>query len=205
MSYSQLGQDIEVLKVFNHKKNGFFIEVGALDGIHLSNTYILEKNYDWKGICIEPVPSKYIELCRNRNCNLSDKAVYHTSNMVVNFDVCNLGEQISGISDHIDCHRDKVDQDKTTIQKTTITLTDLLKEFNAPTYIDYMSLDTEGSELEILKGFDFSKYIIGLIDVEHNYIEPRRTQLRDLLTSNGYHYKRENLWDDSYIHSSINQ
>ena len=61
-----------------------------------------------------------------------------------------------------------------------------------------MSLDTEGSEYEILKVFDFNKYRIGWIDVEHNFVEPRRTMIKNLLLQNGYKYVGENYWDDSY-------
>uniref|UniRef100_A0A6C0HPS2 Methyltransferase FkbM domain-containing protein n=1 Tax=viral metagenome TaxID=1070528 RepID=A0A6C0HPS2_9ZZZZ len=66
-----------------------------------------------------------------------------------------------------------------------------------------MSLDTEGSELEILKNFDFGKYKFGLIDVQHNYNEPIRTEIKNLLLSKGYIYKGENKWDDMYKHNSI--
>ena len=51
-SYSQLKQDLNVLKYLNHKKNGYFVQVGAADGINLSNTYLIRKKYDWTGICI---------------------------------------------------------------------------------------------------------------------------------------------------------
>ncbi len=71
-------------------------------------------------------------------------------------------------------------------------------------YIDYLSLDTEGSELEILKSVDLTKYTFGIIDVEHNYIEPRRTQIRELLESHGYEYIRANKFDDCYKHKSLN-
>ena len=66
-----------------------------------------------------------------------------------------------------------------------------------------MSIDTEGSELEIIKNFDFEKYTFGLIDIEHNYIEPRRTEIYNLLSSKGYVYEGENKWDDMYIHNSV--
>ena len=56
-SFSQIGQDKRVLDFYQNKKNGYFVEVGANDGKRLSNTYLLEKDYNWKGICIEPVPS----------------------------------------------------------------------------------------------------------------------------------------------------
>jgi hypothetical protein len=57
--------------------------------------------------------------------------------------------------------------------------------------------------LEILKSVYLQKYTFGLIDVEHNYVEPRRSQIRDLLISNGYEYIRENRWDDCYKHKSV--
>ena len=69
--------------------------------------------------------------------------------------------------------------------------------------LHYLSLDTEGSELEILKSVDLQKYTFGLIDVEHNFIEPRRTEIKKLLTSNGYIYVKENKFDDCYKHNSV--
>ncbi len=66
MSYSQLKQDIWVLNKLNHKKNGFFVEAGACDGLYLSNTLLLEKEYDWSGICCEPNKQYYEKLLLNR-------------------------------------------------------------------------------------------------------------------------------------------
>jgi FkbM family methyltransferase len=203
-SYSQIGQDIEVLKFYNNKKNGFFIEIGASDGIELSNTYLLETKYEWKGICVEPIPNKYKLLYINRPNSLCyDYAVYNESNKQVIFDIANNYDLLSGISKNIDCHKNAVNNNKTQIIVNTITLNDLLEKSNAPFFIDYLSLDTEGSELEILKSTDFKKYTFGLIDVEHNFVEPRRSQIRELLTSNGYHYVRENKFDDCYKHNSL--
>jgi FkbM family methyltransferase len=203
-SYSQLGQDIEVLKFYNNKKNGFFIEIGASDGIELSNTYLLEKKYDWKGICVEPIPNKFELLCKNRvNSLCCDNPVYNKSNENVIFDIANNYVLLSGISNNIDTHKTAVDCNKTEITLTTISFNDLLTKFNAPLFIDYLSLDTEGSELEILKSVNLQKYTFGLIDVEHNYSEPRRSQIRDLLESNGYIFIKENQWDDCYKHKSV--
>jgi hypothetical protein len=114
-----------------------------------------------------------------------------------------VNDLLSGITDHIDTHKKSVNANKTTIKVKTISLLDVLKNANAPMFIEYMSLDTEGSELEILKHFDFKQYIFGLIDVEHNFVEPRRTNIKNLLVSNGYIYKGENKWDDMYQHHSV--
>ena len=204
MSHSQLGQDLEILKTFKNKTNGFFIEIGASDGINLSNTYLLETKYNWKGICVEPIPDKFKLLCKNRpNSLCSNKAVFNKSNLHVVFDISHHDTLLSGISAYIDCHAKTVNANKTQIIVQTISFDDLLEEFNAPQFIDYLSLDTEGSELEILKSVNLKKYTFGIIDVEHNYIQPIRTQIRELLTSNGYEYIKENEFDDSYKHKSL--
>jgi FkbM family methyltransferase len=204
MSKSQLSQDLSVVKFYNEKRNGYFIEIGASDGITLSNTYLLETQYNWKGICVEPIPSNYEKLVIIRpNSICCNDAVYNNTGSTVNFDIANNSDLFSGISDYIDCHKKKVDANKTTIQVKTISLVDLLDKFSAPAFVEYLSLDTEGSEYEILKNFNFNKYTFGLIDVEHNYIEPRRTQIKELLLSNGYVYIGQNKWDDSYKHSSL--
>jgi FkbM family methyltransferase len=203
-SYSQLGQDLEVLKLFNYKKQGYFVEIGANDGIQLSNTYLLETKYDWTGICVEPMPNAYEKLIVNRprsqHCN---RAIFSDSDTIVKFDIANVYDLLSGISNCIDCHINTVNENKTQIDVLTLTFNDLLEKYNAPLYIDYLSLDTEGSELEILKSVDLTKYTFGLIDVEHNYVEPRRTLIRELLESHGYKYIRENNFDDCYKHKSL--
>ena len=202
-SFSQLGQDLKVVRSYNSLHGGFFIELGASDGIEFSDTYLLETKYNWRGICVEPIPKRYEELCRNRpNSSCCNDAIYSESTTVT-FDIANSYDLLSGISKHIDTHKRDVDSDKTQIEVNTITLNTLLERYNAPSFIHYMSLDTEGSELEILKSVDLQKYTFGLIDVEHNYIEPRRSQIRDLLTSNGYEYIRENNFDDCYKHKPI--
>lgn len=204
MSKSQLNQDLNVLKFYNNKKDGFFVEIGASDGIDLSNTFLLEKSYNWKGICVEPSPNDFLQLKNNRDHSICcDSAVYSVSGLTLNFDIANSERLLSGISTHIDCHKKVVDKNKTTITVNTISLVDLLDKYNAPSFIEYLSLDTEGSEYEILRTFDFNKYKFGLIDVEHNYVEPRRSQIKDLLRENGYIYVGENKWDDCYKHNSV--
>jgi FkbM family methyltransferase len=153
---------------------------------------------------VEPIPNRYKLLCKNRpNSICFDDAVYSVSNKQVIFDIANNCDLLSGISQNIDCHTYEVNANKSQIIVNTISFNDLLEKSNAPSFIDYLSLDTEGSEFEILKSFDFQKYTFGLIDVEHNYVEPRRSQIRQLLTSNGYDFLKQNKLDDCYKHKSI--
>jgi FkbM family methyltransferase len=204
MSTSQLGQDMDVLKFYNNKEGGFFVDIGANDGIEFSNTFLLERNYEWKGICAEPNPEVFKLLVKNRpNSLCCDAAIYSLSYKNLLFDVANNYDLMSGLSDHLDVHKEYVNRDKKQIVVKTLTLTDLLDKAKAPSFIDYLSLDTEGSEFEILRATDFSRYTFGLIDVEHNFVEPRRTEIRNLLLSHGYVYLRENQFDDSYKHISL--
>ena len=192
---SQLGNDILVInKIYPNKRGGYFIELGAHNGVHLSNTLLLEKKYGWNGICIEPHPKLYEELQKNRNCETSNDLAFSVEGETVNF---SLSDVFSGITDHIDKYdfAKKGEQ----IVLTTTTLTDILDKHVAPSYIEYMSLDTEGTELEILRGLDMTKYKIGFMSVEHNFIEPRRTEIRKYLFSKGYSLYNSVKHDDNFI------
>jgi FkbM family methyltransferase len=195
MSYSQFGQDLEVIQnIFPNKRGGYFIELGAHDGITLSNTLLLEKKYGWNGLCIEPNPELFEKLKVNRSCNVSDGLAFSSEDVEINF---SLGDLFGGITDHIDKYTN-VKQSKQLLLKTT-TLTKLLESVNAPAFIEYLSLDTEGTELEILKGINFSKYTFGFMNIEHNYVEPRRTEIKEFLKSKGYVYHSSNRVDDNFI------
>jgi len=197
-NYSQIKQDLKVLSFYNNKQNGYFIEIGANDGINLSNTYLLEKNYNWKGICVEALPDKFNDLVKNRKSININKAVYDKTGEILQFSSDDL---LSGITDKIDKHMDS--KTKQQISVETMTLNDILDQNNAPTFIDYISIDTEGSEFEIIKSVDLNKYKFGLMHIEHNFVEPRRTEMKTYLLENGYLYKGPNEFDDEYIHNSL--
>tara|TARA_Y100000310_G_C20509840_1_gene728268 strand:+ start:165 stop:782 length:618 start_codon:yes stop_codon:yes gene_type:complete len=198
-TFSQIGQDIYVIEdVYKKKRGGFFVDVGATHGVKLSNTCLLERDYGWTGICIEPNPNFFAKLIKNRTAKCLPCAAYSENDKEFEFTVAGV---LSGISKHIDYHKSTLKNPKITIK--TKTLTAILDECRAPRFIEYLSLDTEGSELEVLRGINFSKYTFGVITIEHNWIEPRRTEMRDLLLSNGYIFSRESRHDDYYIHKGM--
>jgi FkbM family methyltransferase len=203
-SFSQLEQDFEIVKFYKGKANGYFVDVGANDGLTFSNSFLLERFLNWKGICVEPLPSMIEILNENRKCIVSPYAAYSESGKTLEFSIHNGDSMFSGITSKLSGHNENmVKSNSTTITVQTKTLTDILKDANAPKFIEYLSLDTEGSEYDILKVFDWDTYTFGCIDVEHNYQEPARSNIRTLLESKGYKHMREVQWDDAYIHTSL--
>jgi hypothetical protein len=82
--YSQLGQDRFVLRLLGFARNGFFLDSGASDGISANNTYLLETEYDWRGICVEPNSGFYKALVKNRTADCINCCLYD-SEETVNF------------------------------------------------------------------------------------------------------------------------
>ena len=194
--YSQLGQDVHALALFERDVEPYFVDIGAHDGITLSNTYLLEKN-GWKGLCIEANPRLYSILKSNRGAGSTclQEAVFSETGKVFSFREADL---LGGITDYMSSYLEHTKNAKT-FEVTTRSLNDILLKNNAPTYIQFLSIDTEGSELEILRGIDFETYSFGLISLEHNFEEPRRTEMECFLKQKGYGKLRENHWDDDYV------
>lgn len=205
-NYAQLHQDIIVLLCTGFKTNGFFVEFGATDGIDLSNTYLLEKKYGWKGILSEPAKVWHEDLVKNRSADIDFSCVWSKSNEVLSFDMVKdkfaVLSTISSFSD-MDQHARKR-KNHITYDVNTISLQHLLEKHNAPKKIDYLSIDTEGSELDILSNFDFNSFDISIITCEHNYTKDRE-KIFNLLTKNGFVRKFTTLskWDDWYFHESM--
>jgi FkbM family methyltransferase len=202
-SKSQLRQDLFVLSELRFKKNGYFVEFGATNGVELSNSYLMEKEFLWNGILAEPARRWHKELRDNRSAPIETKCVWKESGQMVKFNETEYGEfstidSFSKKDGHSDARKSGARYDV-----ETISLLDLLEAHNAPSVIDYLSIDTEGSEYEILENFDFDHYKFKVITCEHNYT-PQREKIYDLLTRNGYKRQFETLsqFDDWYVNLS---
>lgn len=203
MSTSQFGQDIHVINnIYKGIKKGYFVEVGSSEGIGGSNSLLMERIYDWDGICIECNPIYFNTLKNSRKCNISTNAVYDEDDLELDFYNASIGGH-SGLVDTM--LNDNVKNYSKIIKVKTKKLTTILNEFNAPNFIHFLSLDTEGSELKILQAHDFEKYKFGYICIEHNNIENMRINIRNLLESKGYIFYRKNEVDDDYILSDIDK
>lgn len=161
---SQFQQDLWVLSELTEKVGGFFVELGALDGLTNSNTLMLEEVYQWKGICIEAHSSSFAKLRRNRNCVCVNACVDGVSG-VVDFHERTLWPGGSGIvGQDTDNKEGKPGENIRRVE--TKTLEAILDEHSAPPVIDNLSLDVEGAETRILRDFDFRKYRFRCMTIE---------------------------------------
>jgi FkbM family methyltransferase len=203
---SELHQDLFVLSTLKFKEHGFFVEFGATNGIDGSNTYMLEKFFHWRGILAEPAKSWHIQLQKNRPLAMLEyNCVWRDSNSKILFSEIPDAPGLSTISEfkNSDLHNNSRKHGYTYKVKT-ISLNDMLEKYNAPKVIDYISIDTEGSEYEILMNFNFNKYKSRIITVEHNY-NGNRNSINSLLQNQGYRrvFTDISLYDDWYVNVSL--
>ena len=209
-SAAQLCQDLFVSYFTEEKKKGFFVEFGATDGITLSNTYIFEKYCNWTGVLAEPLPIWHNDLIKNRKCIIDKRCIFSESNLKKKFVNTYESPELSGLEDELKDYSSMRDfnvearKKKEIIIVKTVSLEDLLKEHKAPKKIDYLSIDTEGSEYTILKNFNFQLYDISIITVEHNYIDDQRNNTKYLLEKNNFVrvFEKISRMDDWYINEN---
>jgi FkbM family methyltransferase len=203
-SCAQILQDLWVLYELREKRGGLFVEFGACDGVTLSNTLLLEKTFGWQGALAEPARAWHEALRVNRNCYVSHKCVYRTDGARISFRETDIRE-LSTLEDlkNLDFHAPARDTGSQ-YDVETISLGNFLGEARAPKDIDYLSIDVEGAELDILKSFDFDSYRIKLITIEHNFADVRQ-DIFDLLSKFGYRRKfmSISMFDDWYVRPDL--
>ncbi len=186
--YSQYQQDQYAYEnFFKGKRNGVFVDIGAHDGVTLSNTYFFEKSMGWTGICVEPIPEVFARLKANRKCICVEGCIFDKRSTVPFLKISGWAEMLSGIVQNYDPRHVKrlqweIDLNggkSEIIQVKCHNLNQLLLDNNM-LHIDYLSIDTEGGELGILQSIDFSTIDIDVLEVENNYHEPFREFLEPL-------------------------
>lgn len=193
--YSQKGvsQDQYVNERFFHnKRNGVFIDVGAHDGKKYSNSYFFEKELGWNGICIEPLETPFQQLQKRRKCICVNACISSQEGLLKFFKVSGAPEMLSGIIDtynekHYNRLKIEIERDGGTlsiIEVPAYRLETLLEKHNIK-LVDFLSIDTEGSELDILQSINFAKVKIHVICVENNdYC--RTPEIKNFLISQGF-------------------
>lgn len=224
---SQMGQDMFLNRwFFKNRGPGFFIEVGAFDGVAGSNTSYFEKHLQWRGIAFEPNPSAFEVLRATRSCRLIQGCAYHQDGQIpflalsereqregantrppgsllqMMLDSSHGGAMLSGIPEHLGQAQRvkwarramKLNQIRATVPCHRIDT--VLDDYGVKT-VDYLSIDVEGAELEVLRGIDFARVQVNIIGVEHS---PRFSEVYDLLTTSGFEYQGLLFFDEIFVH-----
>jgi FkbM family methyltransferase len=206
--YSQYKQDKFVNQILR-KTDGIFLDIGANDGMTLSNSYFFEKNLNWKGICIEPIDEIFQKLLSNRNCICLNCGVWSQTTELQFYRAKGYSEMLSGIiesfnNEHFIRLQKEIKEFGGKVETVKInvrSLNEILIE-NSIYNIDFCSIDTEGSEFEILSALDFEKFKIKMIVVENQYDE---LKLRGLLREKGYKLIKRLGGDDVFIKNELSK
>jgi len=208
---SQLFQDVCASFIIGDKFEKTFLEFGATDGFELSNTHMLENELSWKGALSEPSPQWHKSLKENRkNSKIITKCIWKNSGEKLDFFMSEAGTY-STLNDFIDndiksmpANNELRKKNGKLITVDTISLNDVVKEYFNNICPSYISIDTEGSEYEILKTFNLNDYRPKLFTIEHNYTE-NESKIDDFLITNNYVriFRKLTAFDAWYVPSEI--
>jgi len=198
------GQDVLIAELLNNKKEGTFLDIGANDGITISNTYYLEKELNWNGVAVEPIPSIFAKLQSTRKCGLVNGCIAPSAgvarfielsgqtNMLSTLANNNSGLTARRIRNNLSRHGSNLKE----IEVKCYTFAGIVQEHKLRN-IDFLSIDTEGGELEIIKEIDFDRVNVKIISVENNYFD---REIRAYLENNGFIYIGNFKVDEIYMY-----
>lgn len=198
---SQAGQDKFIKEhFFKNLDSGFFLEIGAHDGVSGSNCFHFENYMNWNGIAVEASANQYKFLHKNRKCHTMHAAVSGKVQELEFFEIVEGLTQMSGLSteNYAATLKTIENHGKSKIVKNrvkTITVSDILKEQKS---IDLLSIDVEGAEMEILQSVDFKKYEFRVISVENN--QPEKQDFIKFFENSGFSFFERLGMDEIYYH-----
>ena len=202
--YSQFEQDKVVYEsYFQEKTNGYFVDIGAHDGVTFSNSKFFEEQ-GWKGVCIEPNPVVFEQLQSVRNCKCVKKAIAEKIGKAQFFQILEGADMLSGLVDEFSQKGIKniyanLSNDNSGFDYIEVEL-DLFDNIVDQTEIDFLSIDTEGNELKILQTIDFNKYNIKVITLENNEYDSRFVEF---LIPKGFTFIKRLGCDELYINNKF--
>jgi FkbM family methyltransferase len=195
--HSQWGQDKwAVENIFKHRRGGFFVDIGAYNGVDISNTYYFEQKLGWSGICVEPSPKLFSELTQNRKCTCVQGCVA-ASDGEVEFLQVEDDETLNSLASALaETHDARVDSHRINKLKLPGFRLDTLLRNHKVQKADFVSIDTEGSEMEILRNFEWGSFEIGVLCVENTYYGDL---LAEFLYHHGYRLNAVLNSDEIYV------
>ena len=202
--YGQFGEDKIMASFFDDAYKGTCIDVGASDGIFGNNTYYFEKK-GWKTLCIEPIPESFDKCSKIRNncinCCISDVDKDDEQFIIFKLNdnntdaISSLKPDIRLISSH-----SHLIKESTQIKVKCKRLTTVLNEIQFDKIIDFISIDTENTELDVLKGIDFDTYFVKYLLIENNFED---NEIEDYLKTKGFIKFKRNVVNDFYVNQLL--
>lgn len=195
-----------VASFFNGQKRLFFVEIGAGDPILGSNSYVLERCFDWDGLCIEPQSNLFQRILKERSCAALNCCIASSRKVVKFRQVNGYAHALSGIIDFfVEGHEERINREiskhggsYSDIDLVSEPLTDILNK-KMIRKIDYLSVDVEGAEFEVINSIDFSQFDISLIGFESNKKnETKESKIDSLLRSNDFKFLERVCGDSFY-------
>lgn len=188
---AQAGQDRTIATLHNNRSGGYFVDLASNDAVEFSNTFALERVLNWTGLCIEANP-QYMQGYVQRQCRLVQAVAGAIDNALVNF---TANGALGGV---VDTNFDN--KQNSSSQFLAVSLAKVLQDHNAPSVIDYLSLDIEGAEEWVMSTFPWHKYVFLSITVERP-----KPGLVAMLEANGYVYvcNHANFGDELWVHKTI--
>ncbi len=186
--------------IFKHIKNGFFIDVGAGDGITNNNTLFLEKELNWNGICIEANKDLIDILNINRNSKILNVCISNSNNHTIHFLNTKDDPFKSGILANLSkSHLNQMNNIKNAniLNLEPLKLQNIIRDINI---IDYLSIQLQGSELDCLESLDFSKCHINIISVQD---QNNSHEIELLLLANGFKKWHKIGFNQIYLNQSL--
>lgn len=178
MFHSQCQQDIYLEQnVFRGYKNGFFMDIGAHDGVSLNNTLYFEKQNNWTGVNVEPIKNVYDKLVENRPSSINLNCAVSDIDGTAQF-YCNTGytEMLSGLKSNYDerhlgrlTRENRENNSITQIIDVETKRVETICDIHNIKHIHYLSIDVEGAEFNVIKSINFDKVFIDVIEFENNY------------------------------------
>ena len=201
--YGAGGQDIYIAGLLGRPDHGTFVDIGANDGMTISNTLYFEKELGWNGLAIEPIPGAYEKLKSNRSCRTLNACISDREGTAEFLEVEGRAQMLSGLvtkydKQHLRRINRSIKRLGGSIKKTEVECMRIgtaLSRFKI-NRIDFLSLDTEGGELDILRDIDFNAVPVRAISVENNYFT---FAIRDYLSTHGFKHMGTIGVDEIYL------
>lgn len=189
--FSQGDQSELVDQILKERRDGFFIEAGGFDGESYSNSLFFERERNWTGIIIEPIPRHFSQiLAKNRHAYALNACISRSKPAVVKFQVDNVfSGKLSGMPQPMKDHMDNKRIFKKFAYVPCFSINTILKAIEV-NKVDYFSLDVEGGEPDVIESIDFDNFEFDVFTIECFSMQTAQKRMVERMKAHGFNLYR---------------